>query len=234
MPRRKPANRHTEPPDNPWLPPDPVADRYLDEFYGSRLLRWKRGTASPYMREALLNAVWPRGSDGAGLFRVGGENQEDSIDLERDGFDVELAFEETRGWLEDTLIPRFIAEQEHKCGSLEAAVAAGRGRLLKRWVAWRFRDDLRKRWRVSVELALARELGSFLDPSPEESRQRERTLWGADVDVWARAEAAGSPPKSGRCWNYSGTATRTRTSAPSSAAAGRRTFGSASNASITG
>ena len=234
MPRRKPANRHTEPPDNPWLPPDLVADRYLDEFYGSRLLRWKRGTASPYMREALLNAVWPRGSDGAGLFRVGGENQEDWIDLERDGFDLELAFEETRGWLQDTLIPRFIAEQEHKCGSLEAAVAAGRGRLLKRWVAWRFRDDLRKRWRVSVELALERELGSFLTRALR-SHASESGRYGAPTLTCGRGRRQrASPPKSGRCWNYSGTATRTRTSASSSAAAGRRTFGSASNASITG
>jgi hypothetical protein len=113
---------------NGWAPPpDPIADRYRSEFYGFRLLRLKRGTASADMIDGLLKAVWPVGSDGARLFRVGGENQENWIDLERDHIDFMLAYEEKRHWLQDTLIPRFIDEQERKCGSLEAAVAAGRG-----------------------------------------------------------------------------------------------------------
>jgi hypothetical protein len=174
---------------NGWAPtPDPIADRYRSEFYGFRLLRLKRGTASPDMIDGLLKAVWPVGSDGARLFRVGGENQENWIDLERDHIDFMLAYEETRQWLQDTLIPRFIDEQERKCGSLEAAVAAGRGRLLKKWVSWRFRDDLRRRFRVSSELALERL--PTLEEMERQERRRERALWG-DVDVWALADAAG-------------------------------------------
>jgi hypothetical protein len=111
----------------------------------------------------------------------------EEIDLQRDDFppdEIFMARWRTREWIEDELIPRFIRELERKHGSLEAAVAAGHARGLKRWVRWRFNDRLRKQYRESG----GDELG------PEELQAQERALWGP-IDVWARAKAANLPER---------------------------------------
>jgi hypothetical protein len=99
---------------------DPSADQYADEFYGSRLIRWRNGTLSGCQRNQLVSAVWPHSWDGRKLVLLTPEHDDE-------GAHHTTVYFDTRDFIQDH-ISQFIARLEGEHGRLENAVKAGAAR----------------------------------------------------------------------------------------------------------
>jgi DNA-binding NarL/FixJ family response regulator len=117
---------------------DPEADQYAEEFYGSRLIRWRNRTLSSHQRNQLVKAVWPHSWNGRKLVLLTPKH-------DAEGARPTLVYKATRAFLERH-IGRFITRLELEHGRLGNAVKAGACRGLKRYILCRVVDRFRQLW----------------------------------------------------------------------------------------